>query len=571
MQVINFQKASCKHCYRCVRSCSVKAIRVKNDQAQIIDEYCILCGHCLGACPQNAKTFSSDLDKVKEYLRQGDTTIVSIAPAYLGILDYDHPGQVVGALLKLGFSGVRETAEGAVYVTNAYHRMLDAGEMKNIITTCCPSVNDLVEKYYPSLTPYMAPVVSPMIAHGKMIKKIYGDDVRVVFLGPCIAKKEEAAYDVRTEDCIDAVINFEEIEVWLEQENIDIRQCDSRPMDNPDPQINRLYPVTHGILQSVLAKGEDNHYKKLFVDGADNCHELFRAMEADEIKRCFAEVNICDGGCINGPALSSSEKSRFKSQLAIEARVTHKAPEYPESLKGIVLDKQFYSRQIKEKMPTEEEIIHILKATGKYNKDQELNCSACGYATCRDKAIAVYQGKAEQEMCLPYTFEMANSKANTVLEVTPNVILIVDTAMKITEFNKKAEVVFGIHRRDALNMYLFDVMDTEDVEQVMSTHQSIHRKKYELEAYGMISLMSIVYTSNQDSVLIILQDITEEEKELEKQYMLKIDTVETAQKVIDKQMMVAQEIAGLLGETTAETKATLNRLKRSILSDESHL
>lgn len=135
MQVINFQKASCKHCYRCVRSCSVKAIRVKDDQAQIMNDYCILCGHCLESCPQNAKTFSSDLDKVKAYLRQGETIIVSIAPSYLGVLEYDHPGQVVGALLKLGFSGVRETAEGAAYITNAYHRMLDAGEMKNIITT----------------------------------------------------------------------------------------------------------------------------------------------------------------------------------------------------------------------------------------------------------------------------------------------------------------------------------------------------------------------------------------------------------------------------------------------------
>lgn len=568
MQVINFQKASCKHCYRCVRSCSVKAICVKNDQAQIMDDYCILCGHCLEACPQNAKTFSSDLDRVKEYLRQGYKTIISIAPAYLGVLEYNHPGQVVGALLKLGFSGVRETAEGAAYITNAYHRMLDAGKMKNIITTCCPSVNDLVEKYYPSLTPYMAPVVSPMIAHGKMIKKIYGDDVRVVFLGPCIAKKEEAAYDMRTGGCIDAVINFAEIEAWLEQENIDIRQCDSRPMDNPDPKINRLYPVTHGILQSVLAKGEDNHYKKLFVDGADNCHELFRAMEADEINRYFAEVNICDGGCINGPALAGLKSSRFKSRFAIEAQVEHKAPAYPESLKGISLDKQFYSRQLKEKMPTEEEIIHILKATGKYNKDQELNCSACGYATCRDKAIAVYQGKAEQQMCLPYNFEMANSKANTVLEVTPNAILIADASMKITEFNKKAEEIFGIHRSNALNMYLFDLMETDDAEQVIRTHQPIHRKKYELKSYGIMSLMTIVYTSNQDSILIILQDITEEEKELEKQYMLKIDTVEMAQKVIDKQMMVAQEIAGLLGETTAETKATLNRLKRTILSDD---
>ena len=191
MKIIDFKKASCKHCYKCVRSCSVKAIRVKNAQAEIMKEYCILCGKCLEVCPQNAKTFVSDLEQVKSYIRSGQKVVVSIAPSYLGIMDYKMPGQVVDGLMRLGFTAVRETAEGAALVTEEYARILEAGQMDNVITTCCPSVNDLIEKYYPSLVPFMAPVVSPMVANGRLIKEIYGADTRVVFLGPCIAKKRK--------------------------------------------------------------------------------------------------------------------------------------------------------------------------------------------------------------------------------------------------------------------------------------------------------------------------------------------------------------------------------------------
>ena len=216
MKVIDFKNASCKHCYKCVRSCSVKAIKVRDAQATIMDDHCVLCGTCLEVCPQNAKTFVSDLDRVRAFIAEEKKTVVSLAPAYLGILDYEKPGQVVDALLKLGFSEVRETAEGAAYVTEAYTKLLEAGQMKNIISTCCPSVNELVEKYYPELVEDMAPVVSPMVAHGKLIKAMYGPDVKVVFIGPCIAKKQEAEGDDRTTGFVDAVLNFEEVESWLQ-------------------------------------------------------------------------------------------------------------------------------------------------------------------------------------------------------------------------------------------------------------------------------------------------------------------------------------------------------------------
>lgn len=566
MSIIDFKNASCKHCYKCVRTCSVKAIRVKNAQAQIMTDYCVLCGHCLEVCPQNAKTFASDLDMVKAYLAAGKKVALSIAPSYLGIFDYDRPGQVICALKKLGFTYVRETAEGAALVTDAYQKLIDEGQMENIITTCCPSVNDLVEKYYPELIGDMAPVVSPMIAHGMLMKKLYGDDVKLVFAGPCVAKKEEAREDERTEGYIDAVITFAELEDWFKEAGIDVFACEEMPVDNPNPKINRLYPVRKGVMTSVDTGHGTGGYTMFDIDGMENCRELFEEMKAGRLKHCFIEANMCEGGCIKGPAINKLKISRFESTIEIEKQVQHQPASLLEEAVTLDLHKVFYSRMLRDDLPTEEQIRRILKATGKNNKDEELNCGACGYPSCREKAIAVFQGKAEQEMCLPYAYETANSMSNVVMETTPNMILIVDDQLKIMEMNKKAEEVFGVDRETAIKtMYIFELLDASDFESVLNRHTPIYRKKLYLEAYEMTVLETIVYVASLDAALAIFQDVTADEKEMQKQMETKMEVVDIAQEVIEKQMMVAQEIAGLLGETTAETKAILTKLRGLVL------
>ena len=566
MNIIDFKNASCKHCYKCVRTCSVKAIRVKNAQAQIMTDYCVLCGHCLEVCPQNAKTFASDLEMVKAYLAAGKKVALSIAPSYLGIFDYDRPGQVICALKKLGFTYVRETAEGAALVTDAYQKLMDEGQMENIITTCCPSVNDLVEKYYPELIGDMAPVVSPMVAHGMLMKKLYGDDVKLVFAGPCVAKKEEAREDERTEGYIDAVITFAELEDWFKEAGIDVFACEEMPVDNPDPKINRLYPVRKGVMTSVDTGHGTGGYTMFDIDGMENCRELFEEMKEGRLKHCFIEANMCEGGCIKGPAINKLKISRFESTIEIEKQVQHQPASLLEEAVTLDLHKVFYSRMLRDDLPTEEQIRRILKATGKNNKDEELNCGACGYPSCREKAIAVFQGKAEQEMCLPYAYETANSMSNVVMETTPNMILIVDDQLKIMEMNKKAEEVFGVDRETAIKtMYVFELLDASDFESVLNRHTPIYRKKIYLDAYQMTVLETIVYVASLDAALAIFQDVTADEKEMQKQMETKMEVVDIAQEVIEKQMMVAQEIAGLLGETTVETKAILTKLRGLVL------
>lgn len=570
MNIIDFKGAKCKHCYKCVRYCDVKAIMIKNERAEIIPERCVLCGHCLQVCPQSAKTLVSDLDKVKYMISRGETVVASIAPSYMGLLKYNSIGQVNAALRKLGFADVRETSEGAAFVTEEYNRLLEEGQMENIITTCCPSINDLIEIHYPGLVPYMAPVVSPMVAHGMILRKEYGPSARIVFVGPCIAKKKEAA-DPRHPGYINAVLNFGDIEKWLSEEEITISDCEDIPFEKLDPKVNRLYPVTNGVVNSILAtKKKVDQYKKFYVHGTANCMELCESMVRGEISGCFIEMNMCAGGCIKGPTVRDESISRFKVKLEMEETIEKEAPEESQMeamAEGISFRKVFEDKRPQDPMPTEEDIQNILKMIGKNKPEDELNCSACGYPTCREKAIAVFQKKAELNMCIPYMHSKAESLSNLVMETSPNIVLIVDRDMMILECSNIVEQYFGKTRGEMLHTYLFEYIDPADFQWVFDTRQNIHGKKVSYPEYNMATLQNIVYIEKEDAVLSTFIDITKQEEQAREEYGKKLDTIDLAQKVIHKQMMVAQEIAGLLGETTAETKTTLTKLCKSLLED----
>ncbi|MDD3253273.1 MAG: [Fe-Fe] hydrogenase large subunit C-terminal domain-containing protein [Lachnospiraceae bacterium] len=570
MAIIDFKATKCRHCYKCVRNCEVKAIMIKDGRAEIMSDHCILCGRCLQICPQSAKTLVSDLSLVRRMIADGEKVVVSIAPSYMGLLKFHTIGQVRAALMQLGFADVRETSEGAALVTAEYAKLLEAGTMENIITTCCPSANDLIEKYYPQLIPYLAPVVSPMVAHGMLIKQQMGTGVKVVFLGPCIAKKREAQ-DVRHAGFIDAVLNFNDISRWLQEEDIVIEDCEDLPFARMNPGVNRLYPVTNGVVNSVLATEKKvDHYRKFYVHGEKNCMDLCRSMIRGDIKGCFIEINMCSGGCIKGPTVGDESISRFKVKLDMEETIEREPVPDEETgplLEAISLKKIFFDQSPKDPLPTEEQIQQILAMTGKMRPDDELNCGACGYPTCREKAIAVFQKKAELNMCIPFMYEKSQSFANLVMETSPNVVLIVNDSMKIMEYSAVGEKYFGKTRAEALQMYLYEFIDPVDFQWVFDTHQNIHGKKVTYPEYKLDTLQNIVYIEKENVVLATFIDITREEEQARLDYERKLDTIDLAQKVIHKQMMVAQEIAGLLGETTAETKTTLTTLCRTLLED----
>ena len=416
----------------------------------------------------------------------------------------------------------------------------------------------------------MAPVVSPMVAHGRMLKKEYGKETKVVFVGPCIAKKKESL-DPRNAGSIDAVLNFNDIRQWLEERQIDIAACEDLPFEHLDPRVNKLYPITSGVISSVLATEEkEDSYRKFHIHGTKNCIELCESLMAGELKGSFIEMNMCVGGCINGSAPLERTVSRFRVKLDMEDQietVPADAAQLERLSEGVPVEKKFFNHSTQEPMPTEAQIREILAQTGKYSEADELNCGACGYSTCREKAIAVFQKKAELNMCIPYIHDKAESLANLVMDTSPNLILLVDKDMKIQEYSAIGEKFFGKTRAEAMQMYLFEFMDPEDFQWVYQTHQSIKGKKLQFPEYHLSVLLNIVYVEEKDLVLATIIDITEQERQAKLDYERKLNTVELAHEVIRKQMTVAQEIAGLLGETAAETKITLMDLCDSLLED----
>ncbi len=604
MKIIDFSGSDCRHCYKCVRGCQVSAISVRDSLAVIDEERCILCGQCLDLCPQHAKARRSELPAVQKMLADGEQVVLSLAPSCQSLCDVPLPGQaapfslgqLTAALRRLGFFQVRETAEGAVCVTGEYQRLLQEGVRDNLLTTCCPGVVSLVEIHYPQLIPLLAPVVSPMVAHGRLIKQQLGRQVKVVFAGPCLAKMAEAK-DPRNHGAIDAVLDFGELTAWLLREEICPAACEPEPFDNEEPGVNRLYPIRGGILtaigvgaggqspaareangrcqsvDTVAAAAADSptvHYRRLTVDGLQDCRELCQSLLQNELHHCLIEMNLCAGGCINGPLMPRTQRSRFRQQLDYQNAIAPKAP-HPDLIARPAQDTPFTAvfrdRTPTAPLPTEKQLQGILARTGKKTPADELNCGACGYPTCREKAVAVFQGRAEVDMCIPYMHDQAASLANLVMETSPNIVLIVNRNLDILEYSAVGERYFGKSRAQALQMKLDDFFDPHDFLAVMDTHQNIHGRKVAYPQYDLVTLQNIVYLPMQDGALATIIDITAAEKKAREEYARKLETIEMAQKVIDKQMTVAQQIAGLLGETTAETKVSLTKIGRILLED----
>lgn len=577
MGYIRVKEANCKNCYKCLKHCDVKSISYINDRVEVIAEQCILCGHCVNVCPQKAKTVVNDIADILGWLADPSVRVVaSLAPSYAGLYADAEKGESAAALrralYRLGFDAVEETAVGASEVTAEYKRLLDEGTMDCILTTCCPTVNSLITKYYPSLIPYMAPVVSPVLAHGRMIKARDGAGTRVVFIGPCLSKIKEI--DDHPESA-DGVITFRQLDALLAERGIapagqEPAQAEEGP-GLPTP-FSRIYPVPEGIVRDVklnshkgFASGSYNGYSFLSVCGLENVMAFLKELQDGNCGRLFVELNSCDGGCVNGPLIPEERRAAFRARLSVEKYAADQFEELERADADLSL--QFLPEPLPEDEPDEKTIRKILTEIGKPTPDKELNCGSCGYNTCRDKAIAVYHGKAELYMCLPYMIDLSQSLSNVTLSVTPNYIIAVDRDLRIVEFNQAAQKKFGISRKEAVKTDLFEIMDPEDFQEVFDTHRNIVNKKAHLQSKETVVEETLMYVPEQEIVIGFFTDVTEEEQRKEAARRARLEAAEMAQKVIDKQMTVAQEIASLLGETTAETKVTLVNLKKQMLNE----
>ena len=551
------KKSNCKNCYKCIRNCPVKAIRFSGNQAHIIDNECILCGRCYAVCPQDAKVVVSEREKVKVIIQSGAKVIASVAPSFITKFKGVGIEKIEEALKKLGFDSAEETAIGATIVKNEYERMLKEEDRAVVISSCCHSINLLIQKYYPKALMYLADVLSPMQAHGEDIKKRY-EDAKVVFIGPCIAKKDEAELNG---DFIDATLTFEELEQWLNEENITLE----RDVDSWEKSRTRFFPVTGGILKSMECDAPG--YEYIAIDGVENCMNALKEIEEGRITNCFIEMSACLGGCVNGPAMGDKDYSPVLDYVAVKNYAGSEDYDVDQPA-AFELRKTFEYIAPAVNKPTEDEIMAVLRQMGKFKKDDELNCGLCGYNTCRDKAVAVCQGKAEVSMCLPFLKDKAESFSDTIVKNTPNGLIALNESLEVQQINEAAQRMLNIrYASDILGEPVIRILDPRDFVEVLSTHRDIKNKRVYLAEYKRYTDQTIVYDEAARMLIAIIRDVTDEEHEREKKENISRQTVEVADKVVEKQMRIVQEIASLLGETAAETKIALSKLKESIADE----
>ncbi len=552
---LTLKKSNCKNCYKCIRHCPVKAIRFSGNQAHIIGNECILCGHCFVVCPQNAKEIVDGTEKARVLLQSGDPVVVSLAPSF--IANYEGVGieSMRRALKKLGFFDVEETAIGATIVKTEYERMLKEEERDIIITSCCHSVNLLIQKYFPSSLEYLADVMSPMQAHCADIKKrIPG--AKTVFIGPCVAKKDEAEY---YEGIVDAVLTFEELTNWLKSERIELeKEVDSTPESRA-----RFFPTTGGVLKTMAQNAPG--YTYIALDGVENCISALRDIESGKIHKCFIEMSACVGSCIGGPVMEKYHNtSPIKDFITVADYAGQRDFDVAQPASA-ELKKHFTMIEHKLLQPSENEIMTVLRQMGKFKPSDELNCGSCGYNSCREKAIAIIQGKAEISMCLPFLKDKAESFSDTIVNNTPNGLIVLNENLEVQQINNAARKIMNIRAAsDVLGEPVVRILDPTVFIQVKSSRRIVRDQRIYLAEYKKYVEQTVVYDPDSRMLIGIMRDITDEEADREKKARINKQTVEVADTVVEKQMRIVQEIASLLGETAAETKIALTKLKESI-------
>jgi len=563
-QVVFTLNARCRDCYRCLRVCPVKAIRMHNGQACVDEQRCIACGTCIRECPQKAKTFRSDLETVEKMLANGYAVAASIAPSFAAEFSEWQRKRLASALRKLGFKYIGQTSQGAWQVSQAVLKAVKDGNKGLCISTACPALINYVEKYRPELVNYLIPVVSPMIAHGKMLKSRFGQESKVVFIGPCIAKKSEIQRP-QNAGIVDAVLTFNELLEWFVKKGINLSACEESNFDEDPVDCAQLFPLPGGLIKS--AGLTDNGLKKELVQasGPENIKELLDSVPGNQ-DYFLLEPLFCSHGCVNGPGMNTERNlfERRKNIIGYSAGSGRKTPALvdPGTLKSSYAAQAPLCRDV-----SEVEILNILEQTGKSDPSQRLNCGACGYDSCREKAIAVAQGMAELEMCIPYMRRLAERRTDRIIETSPNGIVILDKDLNIISMNPAFKAFFACSD-SLLGKNISCVIDPAPFEKIAAGMA----ENFELTAFHKshkIVCHELFYALRQEKqyagIFVNVSHLQDNEHKLKQ---IKSQTLNQAKELLEHQIKMAQNIAMFLGESTARGEELVNKLMALSQDDE---
>ena len=555
------QERECQDCHKCIRECPVKAIRVEDGYARVVPELCIMCGNCVLACPSSAKRVRDDLPSAKALLKSDRKVIASLAPSFAAQFSGVRPAQLIHALKKLGFFAISETALGAQQVSASISELMRSEPKQIWISSACPVVVDFIGKYHPECEPHIFGVLSPLLTHCKMLRAHYGEDIAIVFIGPCIAKKTEAE---QHPELLDAVLTFEDLDHWLTEENISLAEIVETAEDRFQPgeaEEGALYPIDGGMAPDIDDNRQINSSQFMAFSGLANVEQALKGIaEWKPEHNIFFELTACAGSCVNGPkAGRNTSVARRRYDILHYAKPAAKLPRKL----AVGIDQHYSASPVARNEYSEQQMQEALRTVGKYSAEDELNCGGCGYDSCRDFAHALIAHNAERMMCATYTRKLAQKKANALLKKMPSAVVIVDEDLKIIECNLNFAHLFAADVEQAKDLegsaldavipfsYLFRrVLDSD--EDIVG-----HDIRYQRSI-----LNTSIFTIEPHSVMCgIFQDIT-------KPIFQKEQIIGRAREVIQKNLKTVQQIAFLLGENAADSEIILNSIVRSFSPEE---
>ena len=545
----------CQDCYKCVRHCHCKAIRIVDGKASVIAENCVACGECVKVCPSHAKKIRTDLPRLRQLLGTDVKLYASIAPSFTAYFPGTTIGQLATALKKIGFTGVAETAVGAQTVSCQTADFLKNTNLNIVISSACPACVDYIRKYHPKYTANIVPLYSPVMAHCQMIKEQFGEDCKVVFFGPCAAKKNEAD---RNPETLSLAVTFAVLEELFEENGITPMAEEESELFMDKAEEGRFYAIEGGMNDTL--RDDNRGVRYISVSGLDNLDRMLRFYNGSIGERkIFLEALACPGGCINGPVIPAV----YAGGLDIIAE-TDKISTMESSSKRKVpnnIEEKFSAESLPKCNVSEKELTIALARVGKFTREDELNCGACGYNTCREFATALLQNKAEEAMCHTYLRKNFERTSNALIRFIPAAVVMVDENLNICECNRNFAMMSGMTEvYDALGNLNTIAIDnalpgfSELFSSVISNGGEI--EKFNQKLQDKIVNISVFSIAHGKSAGAVIQDITK--NELQREHI-----AEKAREVIRKNVLTVQQVARLFGEHVADTEILLNEIAGS--------
>lgn len=560
LQSIYTEKNNCQDCYKCVRRCPVKAIKIEDHSASIITELCINCGYCTTICPAGAKKIRNDVASAKNFLNSGEKVIAAIAPAWVSEFSQYNASSFIAALKQLGFHEVSEVALGAEMVSESVNKYLSQQESGLHISSCCPTVVSLIQKYYPEHIDKVVPIMSPMLAHAAYLRSLHTEAIKIVFLGPCIAKKNEAE---EHEGLVDVSLTFQELSEWLDKESAYFEDTETEETFYPNKAADgSLYPVDGGMINSLKSQITTVDLDFMSFSGRNSVKDVLENIEGIESgKLCFLELLSCNGGCVNGPGCS--ENNSIAKKRANIIRTHQQTSAHERMLKSAIeINLDYEKSQVNIPKHSEEDILESLKSIGKLSSKDELNCSGCGYENCRDFAEALLEGKAESSMCVSYMRKVAQNKASVLLQKMPYAVVMCDEKLKIIESNLQFAEMLG---EETCELF-------EDIPGLEGAHlksifpayklfqnaikQDLEKFDKDIRIEGKLYHLSIFSIQKHKIICGILRNLQSPEVRNE-------EVIKRTKEVILENLSTVQQVAFLLGENAAKTETMLNTIVQS--------